>query len=38
MTAPNLKSPTAIYGKTARYAVGSGLATAISGVPSGNSV
>jgi hypothetical protein len=35
MAAPNLKSPTAIYGKTARYAVGSGLATAISGVPSG---
>ena len=35
MTAPNLKSPTTITGKTARYAVGSGLATAISGVPSG---
>ena len=35
MAAPNLKSPTAIYGKTTRYAVGSGLATAISGVPSG---
>ena len=35
MAAPNLKSPTTIYGKTARYAVGSGLATAISGVPSG---
>ena len=36
MAAPNLKSPTAIYGKTARYAVGSGLATAVSGVPSGS--
>ena len=35
MAAPNLKSPTTITGKTARYAVGSGLATAISGVPSG---
>ncbi len=34
MAAPNLKSPTTITGKTARYAVGSGLATAISGVPS----
>jgi hypothetical protein len=36
MAAPNLKSPTTITGKTARYAVGSGLATAISGVPSGS--
>jgi len=36
MAAPNLKSPTTIIGKTARYAVGSGLATAISGVPSGS--
>ena len=35
MAAPNLKNPTTITGKTARYAVGSGLATAISGVPSG---
>jgi hypothetical protein len=36
MAAPNLKNPTTITGKTARYAVGSGLATAISGVPSGS--
>jgi hypothetical protein len=36
MAAPNLKSPTTITGKTARYAVGSGLAAAISGVPSGS--
>ena len=36
MAAPNLKNPTNIIGKTARYAVGSGLATAISGVPSGS--
>jgi hypothetical protein len=36
MAAPNLKSPTTITGRTARYAVGSGLATAISGVPSGS--
>ena len=36
MAAPNLKNPTTIIGKTARYAVGSGLATAISGVPSGS--
>jgi hypothetical protein len=36
MAAPNLKSPTTITGKTARYVVGSGLATAISGVPSGS--
>jgi hypothetical protein len=36
MAAPNLTNPTTITGKTARYAVGSGLATAISGVPSGS--
>ena len=29
MAAPNLKSPTAIYGKTARYAVTASLATAL---------
>ncbi len=29
MALPNLKSPTAIYGKTARYAVTASLATAL---------
>ena len=38
MTAPNLKNPTTITGKTARYAVTASLATALSNAASSNKV
>ena len=38
MTAPNLKNPTTITGKTARYAVTASLAAALSNAASSNKV
>lgn len=38
MTAPNLKSPTTITGKTARYAVTASLAAALSNAAASNKV
>ena len=38
MTAPNLKNPTTITGKTARYAVTASLASALSNAASSNKV
>ena len=38
MTAPNLKNPTTITGKTARYAVTTSLAAALSNAASSNKV
>jgi hypothetical protein len=38
MTAPNLKSPTTITGKTARYAVTETLANALANAPNSNKV